>query len=147
MKKLMLAALGAATMSFASPALAQEDPPFIGGNYWQVTGVNVDDGHGLRYSRWLADTWRGYQEYAKSQGWISDYMVLSNVHNRSDEPDLYLITVMSSMPDAAEGERRRIAFQEYNQRTMDQMQEASGQRATFRHVGSTVLLQHMKFRD
>jgi hypothetical protein len=147
MKKLMLAALGAATIAYASPALAQDDPPFMVGNYWEVTGVSVDDGHGLRYSRWLADTWRGYQDFAKSQGWISDYMVLTNVHNREDEPDLYLITVMSDMPDAAEQEKRRIAFNDYNKRTMDQMQEASGQRAQFRHVGSTVLLRHMKFRD
>ena len=43
MRKMMLAALGAATMLFAFPAVAQ-DIPLTTGNFWNVTEVTIDAG-------------------------------------------------------------------------------------------------------
>ena len=42
MHQTILAALGAATMAFASPAIAQ-DFPVKGGDYWTVAEVTIDD--------------------------------------------------------------------------------------------------------
>ena len=44
MHRLMLGVLGAATMAFAVPAAAQ-DFPVMGGDYWTVSEITIDDGH------------------------------------------------------------------------------------------------------
>ena len=128
-------------------AQAQDDPPFIGGDYWEVTGIKIADGAGLKYSRWLAGEWRKNSEFAKSQGWIKDFVILSNVHARSDEPDLYIIRVFENMATVAENETRRKTYIDWAKKSMDKMAEESGNRAEYRTVMSTSLLQHMKFRD
>ncbi|MBB3764034.1 hypothetical protein [Sphingomicrobium lutaoense] len=147
MKKLMLAALGAATMTFGVPAAAQDETPLRGGEYWEVATIDVADGQGLRYAEWLATDWRAFNDYAKSQGWISDYKILSNVHGRPDEGDIFLITKFSSMPDAAEGERRSKAFRAQMKRSAKQLAAESGNRAEYRKVMGSVLLQELHFRD
>jgi hypothetical protein len=128
-------------------AQAQEAPPFIGGDYWEVTGIKTADGAGLKYARWLAGEWRKNSEFSKSQGWVKDFMVISNVHARSDEPDLYLITVFENMTTVEEDEERRKKYMDWVKKSMDKMAEESGNRADYRTVMSTSLLQHMKFRD
>lgn len=128
-------------------AQAQDEPPFISGDYWEVTGIKTADGAGLKYARWLAGEWRKNSEFAKSQGWIKDFMVISNVHARSDEPDLYLIRVFENMATVEQGEERRKKYMEWAKKSMDKMAEESGNRAEYRTVMSTSLLRHMKFRD
>jgi hypothetical protein len=128
-------------------AQAQEEPPFIPGDYWEVTGIKTADGGGLKYARWLAGEWRANSEFAKSQGWIKDYMIISNVHARADEPDLYLITVFENMVTVEEGEERRKKYMDWVKKSMEAMAEESGNRAEYRTVMSTSLLRHMKFRD
>ncbi len=128
-------------------AQAQDEPPFIGGDYWQVTGVKVSDGAGLKYARWLASEWRANSEFAKSQGWIKDFMIISNVHARADEPDVYLITVFENMATVRENEERRETYLDWAKKSMDKMAEESGNRAEYRTVMSTALMQHMNFRD
>lgn len=135
---------GTFTMNVAQ---AQDEPPFIPGDYWEVTGIDIADGAGLKYARWLATEWRKNLEFSKSQGWIKDYVVLNNVHARSDEPDLYLIRIFENMATVEEGEERRKKYMEWAKKSMDKMQEESGNRAEYRTVMSTSLLRHMKFRD
>src|SRR5210317_1745252 len=135
---------GAFSMNIAQ---AQDEPPFIPGDYWEVTGIEIADGAGLKYARWLADEWRKNLEFSKSQGWIKDFMVISNVHARSDEPDLYLIRVFENMATVEEGEKRRKKYMDWAKKSMDKMAEESGNRAEYRTVMSTSLLRHMKFRD
>ncbi|NNC47002.1 MAG: hypothetical protein HKO13_01025 [Sphingomonas sp.] len=147
MMKHILAAATAATMILAVPVQAQSAPPMIGGEYWEVTGIDVADGAGPRYANWLATEWRRFNDFSMEQGWITSYTILSNVHNRHDEPDLYLIRTYASLPDGAEGDRRREAFQAFVRRTNDQLASESGNRAAYRTVMSTSLLQEMKFRD
>jgi len=136
--------LGVSAMSIAQ---AQDEPPFIGGDYWEVTGIKTADGGGLKYARWLAGEWRKNSEFAKSKGWIKDFMVINNVHARADEPDLYLIRVFENMATVAEGEARRKEYRAFVKKSMDKMSEESGNRADYRTVMSTSLLRHMKFRD
>lgn len=134
-------------VSAMNVAHAQDAPPFIGGDYWEVTGIKIADGAGLKYARWLATEWRKNTEFAKSQGWIKDFMIISNVHPRSDEPDVYLIRVFENMATVEEGEERRKKYMDWAKKSMDKMQEESGNRAEYRTVMSTSLLQQLKFRD
>ena len=135
-----------ASMSFTSTAMAQ-DWPMVGGDYWEVSAIDVADGAGLKYSKWLAVEWRKNLEFAKSKGWIKEYKVLSNVHARKGEADLYLIRIMEGIPTGAEGEKRGMEWVEFMKKSVSKMQEESGNRAEYREVMSESLLQEMHFRD
>jgi hypothetical protein len=132
---------------FAAQSAYAEDPPFIGGSYWEVTGVSTADGAGLKYATWLATEWRKNSDFAVSEGWLQDYKVIYNVHARADEPDIYLIRIFENMATVAEGEKRRAKYMAWAKKSMEKMQAESGNRAEFRTVGSTSLLQEMKFRE
>ena len=145
MRKLMLGVVGAATMLLSIPAAAQ-DLPLVGGDYWDVTSVKIDDGHFGDYADFLADRFRKTNEYAKSKGWIKAYYIFSNVNNRADEPDLYLVTVSDHVATPAEQIART---KEINaaMSTNDRKELAgSGQRATYRHITADMLLQQLVFR-
>ena len=147
MKKLGLAALGAVTLAFALPqaAVAQDDP-FTGGDYVEVTGVNIDDGHYMDYATFLAGFYKAQEQFAIKQGWETSWEVLSNVNPRKGEPDLYLIRRFKNIPDGAEGERRAAMIRAQVKMDDAQMGAASAERAKFRHIDSTMLLQEMKWR-
>ena len=148
MKVMLKAAVLAATLTLAcaSPAIAQTDP-MVGGELVDVASISVDDGHYLDYARHLAGMWRKQQEYAKSQGWITGYEVLANVHKRPGEPDVILVTRYKNVPDAAEGERRAKQFRDNVKMTDAQMEAASGERAKYRKVLGSQLWQVMNFRN
>ncbi len=137
---------GASTIMMSGSVLAEEWP-FIGGDYWEVTGIDIQDGGGYKYAKWLSMEWRKDLEFAKSKGWIKDYMVIANVHARSDEADLYLIRVRESIPSGAEGEKRQKEYLEWQSKSIEKMQAESGNRAEYRTVMSDSLLQVLKFRD
>jgi hypothetical protein len=144
MRKLLVAALGAAMMVTSVPAWSQ-DLPLVGGDYWDVTSVKIDDGHFGDYADFLAGQFRKTNEYAKSKGWIKAYYVFSNVNNRADEPDLYLVTVTDHVPTPAEVISRNKEMNAYLA-TDDRKQLAgSGQRATYRHITADMLLQQLVF--
>ncbi|HEX6218691.1 MAG TPA: hypothetical protein VFZ35_05395 [Sphingomicrobium sp.] len=144
--KYMLAAAGAAAVTVATPAMAQQFP-LTPGEYWEITAVDVDDGQGITYANWLATEWRKFNEFSKQQGWISDYKILANVHGRDKEGDFYLLTKYSSLPAGAEQERRNAAFRQAMQRSDTQLATESGGRAKYRHVKGTMLLQELNFRN
>lgn len=137
--------LGASSMMVATGAVAQEWP-FVPGNYWEVTGIDIKDGGGLKYSKWLASEWRENLEFSKSKGWIKDYKVFSNVYARSNEPDIYLVTVTDSIVSGAESEKRAAEYRAWRKKTIEQMQSESGNRAEYRTVMSDSLLQELNFR-
>ena len=144
----VLAALvvGVSSVLFAGNAFA-EDWPFIGGDYWEITGIDIADGGSWKYANWLATEWRKDSEFAKSKGWIKDYMVISNVHNRADEPDLWLIRVREDVPSGAEGEKRLQEYLDWQTKSIETMVGESGNRAEYRTVKSTVLTQVLNFRN
>ncbi|WP_086608271.1 hypothetical protein [Erythrobacter donghaensis] len=147
MKTIRLA-LAAITMTvpFAAPAAAQE-APLVPGEYVQMNGIVVEDGPGgLKYAEWLATEWKRFNEYSKSQGWITDYGIYSNVNARAGEPDLYLVVQFKSLPDAAEQERRDRAFDAWSKTTVQEQFAASGNRSEYREVISSMLLQEYKPR-
>jgi hypothetical protein len=141
-----IAALAAAgSFAFAGPVLAQSEYPLVPGEYADMAMITVDDGHSLDYARFLAADWRKQQDFAKAQGWITGYEILGNVDKRAGEPDIYLITYYKSMPDAAEQAKRDDAFRKFMATTDTKMQQESGQRATYRHVMGSILLQKLEW--
>ena len=146
-KKLMaILTLGASALAMSGSALAEEWP-FVPGDYWEVTGIDLADGGSFKYAKWLATEWRKGLEFAKSKGWIKNYMVIANVHARSDEPDIYLIRVFESMPDSEESQKRQKEYMEWQTKSIETMQEESGNRAEYRTVMSDSLLRVLEFRD
>ena len=138
-------ALTVAAATMTVPAVAQE-LPLVSGDYWEVTGIDIKDGGGLKYARWLASEWKDNLEFSKSQGWIKGYKIFTNVHARANEPDLYLVTITDSVVSASEGEKRGEAFRAWKKKTMEQMLTESGNRAEYREVMSDMLLQEMMIR-
>ncbi len=145
MRAIHRAAIIAASLSFAftAPAFAANEYPVDPGDYVEVSGITVDDGHDLEYMNYLAGTWRSNQDYAKAQGWITGYEMLANENKRPGEPDLYLVTRFKAFADNAEGRRREDMMQAHMRMTQTQMQAASGDRAKYRHSISSQLLRAM----
>jgi hypothetical protein len=144
MKKFLLAAVAATTMTFAFPASAQE-LPLVPGDYWDVTGISIDDGHFADYADFLAAEFRKESDFSKSKGWIKGYHILSNVNAREIEPDLYLIRIFDHVPTSAEDLQREKEINAHMAQTTRAALAASGHRATFRHVKSNELLQELNW--
>lgn len=141
-KTMLATAAIAITLPLSVPVTAQ-DFPLVSGEYNEVSGIFVNDGAEFKYAQHLADQWVKSQEFAKSQGWISDYKILVNVNPRNGEPHIYLMTTFTSMPDAAEQARRTAAYAAWDERnrTQEQLIAESGNRAEYRMVQSSMLLQ------
>lgn len=146
LRAIAVLAFGASSLMMASSALAEEWP-LMQGDYWEVTGIDIKDGGSWTYANWLATEWRKELEFAKSKGWVKDFMILSNVYNRSDEADLYLITVVEDVPSGAEGEKRTKEYLDWQTKSIEKLVGESGNRAEYREVLSSSLLQVLKFRD
>jgi len=146
MRTTILAALGAATMICATTAVAQE-VPLIPGDFWEVAEIDVNDGQFSNYADYLAGRWRQNQEFAKSKGWIKDYLVFSVQNARAGEPDLYLVTVFDRVPTAAESMAREKEFDAFLKTNARKEDAAFGARAPMRKVGGSMLMQQMLFRN
>ena len=148
MKNLLKTAAIAATIVLAAPLAAQEDPwPFEGGEYVEVTGIDLDDGASLQYAKWLAGEWRANSDFAVEQGWLNSYEIMWNVHPRQGEPDLYLIRRFPSFTDNAEDERRRKIMMDRYKRSEEKLEAESADRANYRTVMSTMLLRKAEWKD
>ncbi len=143
------AAIMAATLSlaFAMPAIAQDAWPMESGDYVEVSGIEIDDGHELEYAQFLASSWKRNQEFAKAQGWITGYEVLTNENARKGEPDLYLVVRFANFVDKAEEEKRAKAYRAFAARTITQLQAESAGRANYRHGAGTMLLRQQTFKN
>ena len=65
MRAIHRAAIIAASLSFAftTPAFAANEYPVDPGEYVEVSGITVDDGHDLEYLNYLAGTWRSNHSF------------------------------------------------------------------------------------
>jgi hypothetical protein len=145
MRKSMIAALGAVTMLLAFPATAQEIP-LVNGNFWNVAEVTIEDGHFATYADHLAGQYRKNMEFQKSKGWITDWYILANNNKRAGEPDLYLVSVFDHVTTPAEDLVRERETNAFMAQTSRQSDAGSGDRAKYRHIGGTFLLQEQVFR-
>ena len=144
MKAMLIGAIGLG-LAMATPVAAQSYP-LVDGDYVEVTGVTVDDGHALDYAQYLSGYWKGQEEFAKSQGWTTGYEILANLDKRKGEPDLYLVRRFHMLVDGAESEKRSDQMRAHMKMSESQLQMASADRAHFRHVESHQLLRVLNFR-
>ena len=144
-KAVVVFVFGACSTMLTTNAMA-DDWPLVGGDYWDVTAIDIKDGGSWKYANWLAEEWRKSAEFSKSKGWIKDYKILANVHARKGEPDLYIIRMRADIPNGAEGEKRDKEYQEWAKKTNEKMVGESGNRAEYREVTSSSLLQELTFR-
>jgi len=145
MRKTMIAALGAAAMLLSAPAIAQ-DFPVKGGDYWTVAEITVDDGHFGDYADHLAGLYRKSMDFQKSKGWIKASYILANVNKRGNEPDLYLVTIADRPTTPAEDDARAKETNAYLQSNSRQADTQSGERAKYRKLGGSMLLQELVYR-
>jgi hypothetical protein len=73
-------------------------------------------------------------------------MIFSNSYPRPGEPDLYLVTITEDVASAATSEKREEEYMAWRKKTLVQMQKESGNRAEFREVISSSLIQELTFR-
>lgn len=147
MKMLRRAALPLAAFALVvSPIAIAQSGPFVGGDYVTVAAIVVEPGHGREYGIYLATEWKAEREFAKSQGWITGYEVLTNPHKRAGEPDVYLVNRFKTFADPAENDRRSKLTQDHLKKTEAQMMAGSAERDKYRKTISTQLLRSQTFR-
>jgi hypothetical protein len=142
MKTLGLAALGAVSLAFAAPAAAQSEWPVEPGDFVEVSMIDIDDGHSLEYAQHLAGEWRKSSDYAKSQGWSTNYQIWTNEFPRAGEAEIWLVTWFPMMADKAEALRREKLFNDYMATTAAKQEAASGKRATYRKLAGSLLMRN-----
>ena len=138
--------IGAAALAFAAVPASAQEVPLIPGDYWECAEIDVLDGQFSNYADYLANRWRTNQEFAKSKGWIKDYMVFSTINARANEPDLYLCSVFERQPTAAEQMAREKEFDAFMQTNARKEDAAFAARGPMRKVGGSMLLQRQLFR-
>jgi hypothetical protein len=134
----LLTGLAGLAMLASTPAFAQQSA-YKDGALWTAARIAVEDGQMENYMDYLAKTWSGTQDYAKSQGWLLDYHILQSVNPRDGEPNIILITRFSDMPTAAEAERRNAIINQRMSQDDHSAATASGQRLTMRKVQGSIL--------
>lgn len=139
--------LVAAVFLTSATATLADEWPLASGDFWEVSAIDTKDGGEFKYADWLATEWRQNVEFAKSKGWIKDARIVYNLYPRNGEADIYLIFIRETIPTGAEGEKRGQEFQEWKKKTFEKMVGESGNRAEYREVLSSSLLQEATFRD
>jgi len=149
MRRLLSTAVAFAALGLAAPAaMAQDSPwPFEPGEYVEVTGIDIDDGGNLKYAQWLAGEWRANEDFAVAQGWLNSYELLTNLHPRKGEPDIYIIRRFNAFIDNAEADRRDKIMMERYKRTEAKLQEESAGRASYRTVDGEMLLRKLEWKN
>jgi hypothetical protein len=142
MRKLLIGAAALAIFMSSAPAIAQQSSAKPGA-LWNAARIDVEDGQYENYMDFLMKVWAPNQEFAKSQGWISDYYILDNFNSRDGEPDIILITRFNEFPSNAEIERRNAIMNERMKQDDHSGDAASGQRTKMRTLMGSVMYREM----
>lgn len=113
------------------------------GALWSAARIEVHDGQMQNYLDWLSKTWVSNQEFAKSQGWLLEYHILSSVNPRDGEPNIILITRFNDFPSAAEVDRRNEMMARHTGQDAHQAAVASGERNPMRKQMGSVLYREL----
>jgi len=141
MKSVRLA-IAAAALAFAAPVAQAQEWPLNPDDFVSVSMITVDDGHDLEYANHLAGQWRKSQDYAKAQGWITNYQIWTNEFARDGEADIWLVSWFPTFADPNEVLRREKAFNDYMKTTAARQEAESGKRATYRKLSGSMLLRN-----
>lgn len=142
MRKLLITAAALAA-SFSSIQASAQQSAMKPGPLWTAARIEVADGQMQNYLDWLSKTWISNQEFAKSQGWLLEYHILSSINPRDGEPNIVLITRFNDFPSAAEVERRNAMMAKHTGQDAHQAAAASGERNAMRKQMGSVLYREL----
>jgi len=146
-KVLMLVSLLAMTYLFSSTAIAQDNSRgWENGAIVAVTEVHTKPGMFNAYINDLNNVWRKYNEMQMKDGDILAFSMFSNTSAREGEPDLYLTITYKNW---ATFDRGVEYFEEIGTKLMgstDKMRSAGIDREALRTIGSSYVLQEIKFK-
>lgn len=149
MRKYLLglaAAVSVASLSLAAAPAGAQRSSYEPGAYWDVAPIKIQDGQFEAYLDYVNGPWKKQQEWAKSKGYITDYYVLQNGYNRSDEPDLYLITVYAEVPSAAKEKKMNDEFIAMMAKDEHQLSTESGERVKMRELMGLMQLRQLNLK-
>ena len=150
MKKIVLnlITLLAITGLFSNAAIAQDNSRgWENGAIVAVTEVRTKPGMFNAYINDLNNVWRKFNELQMEDGDILAFSMFSNTSSRDDEPNLYLTVTYKNW---ATFDRGIEYFEELGTKLMgstDNMRSAGIDREALRTIGSTYILQEIKFKE
>jgi hypothetical protein len=133
MRKLLLGATALFLSAASAPGLTQQSS-VKPGTLWTSVRIDVKEGQYENYMDYLTKVWIPSQDFAKSQGWITEYHILNTMNAREGEPDIILVTRFNDFPSAAEMERRDAIMNERMKQDDHSSDAAFGQRGTMRQM-------------
>lgn len=150
MKSRLIAVLGIiliATLGSNTVSAQDHERSWETGNIVQVTNVHIKDGMFNAYINDLNKVWRKFLEEQMKDGSVVDYGVYSNPNSRRGEPDLILTVTYANW---AAFDRGVEYFEEIGSKVLgspEEMREANIDRGELRELGSTTVLQEIKFKE
>lgn len=135
--------------TFGSNAVSAQDHErgWETGHIVQVSNVHIKDGMFNAYINDLNNVWRKFLEEQMKDGSVIDYGMYSNPNSRKGEPDLILTVTYANW---AAFDRGVEYFEDIGSKVLgspEEMREANIDRGALREIGSTTVLQEIKFKD
>lgn len=117
------------------------------GHVVQITHVHIKPGMFNAYINDLNSLWRKSLDIQKKDGHVIDYAMYSNPNAREGEPDLILSVTYKNWATFDLGIEYFEKVSEQLKGSMEAMRMASIDREELRTIGSTIVLQEVKFAD
>jgi hypothetical protein len=139
MKRLLLAALFALTLSAALPVHAQ-NPNYDVGPVWRVTYYHIKAGQGEAFWKDFRENLKPVYDAVKKEGWLTDYKVWTNV--TTEGPNDWDVAIGLLFPnwaslDQIDAKAATISAKHYGSR--EAMLEAGKKRNDIREVVASKL--------
>ena len=132
----------------ATGAIAQDNSRnWENGHVVQITNVHIKPGMFNAYINDLNSLWRKSLEIQKKDGHVIDYAMYSNPNAREGEPDLILSVTYKNYAAFDLGIEYFEKVSEQLKGSMEAMRSAAMDREELRTIGSTMILEEVKFAD
>lgn len=132
----------------ANTATAQDhDRNWENGHVVQITNVHIKPGMFNAYINDLNNLWRKSLEIQKKDGYVIDYGMFANPNAREGEPDLILSVTFKNWAAFDRGMEYFDKMSEQLKGSTEAMREAAIDREELRTIGSTIMLQEVRFAD
>ena len=136
-----------ATILSATAVNAQDNARgWENGNIVAVTEVHTKPGMFNAYVNDLNNIWRKFNEMQIKDGDVLSFSMFTNTSPREGEPDLYLTVTYKNWAAFDRGVEYFEALGTKLMGSTDKMREAGIDREQLRTIGSTYILQEIKFK-
>jgi len=130
------------------PAFAQDHTRgWENGPVMVVSEVHTKPGMFNAYINDLNNVWRKFQEAQKADGYVLDYGVFVNPSPREGEPDLFLTVTYANWAAFDVGTEYFEKQSEKLMGSLEDMRDATINRAELRTLGGSMTLQQITFKD